>query len=48
MHREVVGSAGLERFWALVQVIEAEQDPAKAAPRLYAEKAYQYVNNLLF
>jgi inosose dehydratase len=28
-------------------VIEAEQDPAKAAPRLYTEKAYQYVRNLL-
>jgi inosose dehydratase len=29
-------------------VVEAEQDPAKAAPRLYAEKAYQYVKNLLY
>jgi inosose dehydratase len=29
-------------------VVEAEQDPAKAPPRIYTEKAYQYVNNLLF
>jgi inosose dehydratase len=29
-------------------VVEAEQDPAKAAPRLYTEKAYQYVKNLLY
>jgi len=29
-------------------VVEAEQDPAKAAPRLYTEKAYRYVRNLLF
>jgi inosose dehydratase len=29
-------------------IVEAEQDPAKAAPRLYAEKAYRYVRNLLF
>jgi len=29
-------------------VVEAEQDPAKAAPRIYTEKAYQYVKNLLF
>lgn len=28
-------------------VVEAEQDPLKAAPRLYAGKAYQYVRNLL-
>jgi inosose dehydratase len=28
-------------------VVEAEQDPAKAAPRIYTEKAYQYVKNLL-
>ena len=28
-------------------VVEAEQDPAKAPPRLYAEKAYQYVTELL-
>jgi hypothetical protein len=31
--------------WA---VVEAEQDPAKAPPRIYTEKAYQYVKNLLF
>jgi inosose dehydratase len=30
--------------WA---VVEAEQDPAKAAPRIFTEKAYQYVRNLL-
>jgi len=29
-------------------VVEAEQDPAKAAPRLSTEKAYKYVKNLLF
>ena len=29
-------------------VVEAEQDPAKAAPRFYTEKAYQYVKKLLF
>ena len=29
-------------------VVEAEQDPAKAAPRLYTGKAYQYIRNLLF
>src|ERR1700688_4840778 len=29
-------------------VVEAEQDPAKAAPRIYTEKAYHYVKNLLF
>jgi inosose dehydratase len=29
-------------------VVEAEQDPAKAAPRIYTGKAYQYVKNLLF
>jgi inosose dehydratase len=28
-------------------VVEAEQDPAKAPPRLYAEKAYHYVRGLL-
>jgi inosose dehydratase len=28
-------------------VVEAEQDPAKAPPRSYAEKAYQYVTELL-
>ena len=28
-------------------VVEAEQDPAKAPPRLYAGKAYQYVRELL-
>jgi len=29
-------------------VVEAEQDPVKAAPRVYAEKAFSYVKNLLF
>jgi inosose dehydratase len=29
-------------------VVEAEQDPAKATPRIYTEKAYQYVKKLLF
>jgi inosose dehydratase len=29
-------------------VVEAEQDPAKAPPRLYADNAYQYVRKLLF
>ncbi len=29
-------------------VVEAEQDPAKAAPRQYAETAYRYVRHLLF
>jgi inosose dehydratase len=29
-------------------VVEAEQDPAKAPPRIYTEKACQYVKNLLF
>jgi inosose dehydratase len=29
-------------------VVEAEQDPAKAPPRIYTEKAYQYVKKLLF
>ena len=28
-------------------VVEAEQDPAKAAPKLYAEKAYHFIRNLL-
>ena len=28
-------------------VVEAEQDPAKAAPRLYTEKAYQFIRKLL-
>jgi inosose dehydratase len=28
-------------------VVEAEQDPAKAAPKLYAEKAYQFINKLI-
>jgi inosose dehydratase len=27
-------------------VVEAEQDPAKAAPKLYTEKAYRFVQNL--
>ena len=29
-------------------VVEAEQDPAKAPPKIYTEKAYQYVKKLLF
>jgi len=29
-------------------VVEAEQDPAKAEPRMHTKKAYQYVKNLLF
>jgi inosose dehydratase len=29
-------------------VVEAEQDPAKAAPRTYAEKAFRYVKELMF
>jgi inosose dehydratase len=29
-------------------VVEAEQDPAKAPPKIYTEKAYHYVKNLLF
>jgi inosose dehydratase len=29
-------------------VVEAEQDPAKAAPRIYTGRAYQYVKELLF
>lgn len=29
-------------------IVEAEQDPAKATPRLYAEKAYRHVKDLLF
>jgi inosose dehydratase len=33
------------RGWVIV---EAEQDPAKAPPREYAEKAYRYVKNLMF
>jgi inosose dehydratase len=33
------------RGWVIV---EAEQDPAKAAPRLYAQNAFRYVKNLLF
>jgi inosose dehydratase len=28
-------------------IVEAEQDPAKAEPRLYTRKAYQYVKNRL-
>jgi inosose dehydratase len=28
-------------------VVEAEQDPAKAAPKLYTEKAYHFIRNLL-
>ena len=33
------------RGWVIV---EAEQDPAKATPRVYAEKAYRYVKDLMF
>jgi inosose dehydratase len=33
------------RGWVIV---EAEQDPAKAPPRLYAEKAYRYAKDLMF
>ena len=28
-------------------VVEAEQDPAKAPPKLYAEKAYHFIRNLI-
>jgi hypothetical protein len=28
-------------------VVEAEQDPAKAAPKLYAEKAYHFIRKLI-
>jgi inosose dehydratase len=28
-------------------VVEAEQDPAKAAPKLYTEKAYQFIGKLI-
>lgn len=33
------------RGWVIV---EAEQDPAKATPRVYAQNAYRYVRNLMF
>jgi inosose dehydratase len=33
------------RGWVIV---EAEQDPAKAPPREYAEKAYRYIKDLMF
>lgn len=33
------------RGWA---VVEAEQDPAKATPEVYARKAYRYVRDLMF
>jgi inosose dehydratase len=29
-------------------VVEAEQDPAKATPRLYAQEAYRYMKDLMF
>jgi inosose dehydratase len=29
-------------------VVEAEQDPAQAEPRVYTEKAYRYLKNLLY
>jgi inosose dehydratase len=41
---QFVRSSGY-RGWV---VVEAEQDPAKAAPRIYTGKAYQYVKELLF
>jgi inosose dehydratase len=28
-------------------VVEAEQDPAKAAPKLYTEKAYHFIRKLI-
>jgi inosose dehydratase len=28
-------------------VVEAEQDPAKAPPKLYTEKAYQFIRKVL-
>ena len=40
---EFVQTSGY-RGWV---VVEAEQDPAKAAPRLYVRKAYEYVRELL-
>ncbi|MBV8815830.1 MAG: myo-inosose-2 dehydratase [Verrucomicrobia bacterium] len=40
---EFIRSSGY-RGWV---VVEAEQDPAKAAPKLYTEKAYRFVKNLL-
>jgi inosose dehydratase len=33
------------RGWVIV---EAEQDPAKAPPRVYAEKAYRFAKDLIF
>ena len=33
------------RGWVIV---EAEQDPAKATPKVYAEKAYRFVKDLMF
>jgi inosose dehydratase len=41
---DFVRSSGY-RGWA---VVEAEQDPAKAAPKVYAQKAFTYVSKLLF
>src|SRR5258708_1360161 len=41
--REFVRTSGY-RGWV---VVEAEQDPAKAPPRLYTERAYHYVEELL-
>jgi hypothetical protein len=29
-------------------IVEAEQDPAKATPKVYAEKAYRFVKDLMF
>jgi inosose dehydratase len=40
---EFIRSSGY-RGWV---VVEAEQDPAKAAPRLYTERANQFVRKLL-
>jgi len=33
------------RGWVIV---EAEQDPAKATPKVYAEKAYRFAKDLIF
>jgi inosose dehydratase len=39
-----VGGSGY-RGWV---VVEAEQDPAKATPEVYAQKAYRYIKDLVF
>ena len=41
---EFVRTSGY-RGWVIV---EAEQDPAKATPRLYAQNAYRYTKDLMF